>query len=65
MTPSLRALVMASVVLMAASAVEPAFGQKSGGILTVHQYDSPPSLSIHEEVTYATDVPMMGSSTTS
>ena len=35
-------------------------GQKSGGILTVRQYDSPPSLSIHEEVTYATDVPMMG-----
>ena len=60
MTPNLRALVVASVLLMAASAVAPAFGQKSGGILSVNQYDSPPSLSMHEEVTYATNVPMMG-----
>jgi peptide/nickel transport system substrate-binding protein len=37
-----------------------AFAQKSGGILRVHQWDSPPSLSIHEEVTHATLVPMMG-----
>ena len=35
-------------------------GPKAGGILRVHQWESPPSLSIHEEVTIATVVPMMG-----
>jgi hypothetical protein len=45
MTPNLHGLGTASVLLMAASAVAPAFGQKSGGILSVNQYDSPPSLS--------------------
>jgi peptide/nickel transport system substrate-binding protein len=60
MAPNLRALAAANAAIIGMLAPEPAFGQKSGGILTVHQFDSPPSLSIHEEVTYATDVPMMG-----
>src|SRR5262249_8898261 len=34
--------------------------QKQGGILRVYHWDSPPSSSIHEEVTYSTDVSMMG-----
>src|SRR5262249_31809703 len=60
MMPNFYAMAVASMLLLASSAVGPALGQKSGGILTVHQYENPPSLSIHEEVTYATDVPMMG-----
>ena len=51
---------MAALLLIAGLAAEPALAQKSGGILRVHQWDSPPSLSIHEEVTIATVVPMMG-----
>jgi len=39
---------------------EPAFAQTPGGILRMYHWDSPPSMSIHEEVTIATDVPMMG-----
>ena len=54
------ALAIAAPLLLAVVAVEPAVAQKAGGILRVHQWDSPPSLSIHEEVTIATVVPMMG-----
>ena len=56
----LEAFAMAALLLIAGLAAEPALAQKSGGILRVHQWDSPPSLSIHEEVTIATVVPMMG-----
>jgi len=38
----------------------PAFAQKSGGVLKVHHQDSPASMSIIEEATYSTVVPMMG-----
>ena len=34
--------------------------QKSGGVLKVHHQDSPASMSIIEEATYSTVVPMMG-----
>jgi peptide/nickel transport system substrate-binding protein len=37
-------------LLMALSAGEGAFAQQPGGILRVHALDSPPSLSMHEEV---------------
>ena len=50
----------AGALLIAALAAEPVFAQKSGGVLRMHQFDNPPSLSIHEEVTNATVVPMMG-----
>jgi peptide/nickel transport system substrate-binding protein len=56
----LGAFAMATSLLVALFPAEPAFAQKPGGILRVHQWDSPPSLSIHEEVTIATVVPMMG-----
>ena len=56
----LGALAIAGPLLVAVAAAEPAVAQKAGGILRVHQWDSPPSLSIHEEVTIATVVPMMG-----
>ena len=60
MTRYLIALAMAAALLLAVVAAGPAVAQKAGGILRVHQWDSPPSLSIHEEVTIATVVPMMG-----
>jgi hypothetical protein len=37
-----------------------AAAQKQGGTLRVYHPDSPPSMSIHEEVTISTNVPMMG-----
>ena len=52
----LGAFAMATSLLVALFAAEPAFAQKPGGILRVHQWDSPPSLSILEEVTIATFV---------
>ena len=38
----------------------PASAQKSGGILKIQHWDSPASMSIHEEATYSVVVPMMG-----
>ena len=37
-----------------------AFAQKQGGILKVYFFDSPASMSIHEEATIAAEGPMMG-----
>src|ERR1700674_2924554 len=37
-----------------------ALAQKSGGILRVYHRDSPASMSIHEEGTNSTEIPMMG-----
>src|SRR6202030_4143390 len=47
-------------LLLAALIADPAFAQKPGGVLKVHHQDSPASMSIHEEATYSTVVPMMG-----
>jgi len=49
-----------ALVILLPLTAGPVAAQKSGGILRVHQWDSPPSLSIHEEITTATIVPMMG-----
>ena len=38
----------------------PAVAQKPGGTLVVQHWDSPASMSIHEEATYSVVVPMMG-----
>src|SRR3984957_9056817 len=38
----------------------PAVAQKSGGVLKVYFFDSPASMSIHEEATIAGEGPMMG-----
>ena len=38
----------------------PALAQKPGGILKVYFFDSPASMSIHEEATIAGQGPMMG-----
>jgi len=42
------------------STTNPALAQKSGGILRVHALDSPPSLSMHEEVDAVPARAMMG-----
>ncbi len=47
-------------LLVGALSTEAAFAQKQGGILRVYHWDSPPSMSIHEEPTISTVVPMMG-----
>jgi peptide/nickel transport system substrate-binding protein len=59
MTGHFRVLAAAAALLMASSGTE-AFAQKHGGTLKIYDWDNPPSLSIHEEVTHATLVPMMG-----
>src|SRR6266436_243819 len=60
MTSWLRAFAAPGGLLLAALIADPAFAQKPGGILKVHHQDSPASMSIHEEATYSTVVPIMG-----
>jgi peptide/nickel transport system substrate-binding protein len=50
MRRDLRVLAAAGALLTATATAEPGFAQKSGGILRVHAGDSPPSMSMHEEV---------------
>jgi len=60
MTSWLRAFAAPGGLLLAALIADPAFAQKPGGVLKVHHQDSAASMSIHEEATYSTVVPMMG-----
>ena len=60
MTLKLHAGVMANALLAAMFWAETAIAQEQGGILKIHHRDSPPSLSILEEVTISTVLPMMG-----
>ena len=53
-----RAALLSAVV--ATIAAGPAMAQKPGGILRIQHWDSPASMSIHEEATYSVVVPMMG-----
>ena len=50
MTWGLHRFAAAGALLAALYAGGTAFAQKPGGILRVHALDSPPSLSMHEEV---------------
>jgi peptide/nickel transport system substrate-binding protein len=50
----------AAAAVVTLVAVGPALAQKPGGILKVQHWDSPASMSIHEEATYSAVVPMMG-----
>ena len=45
-----RMLTTLGTLLVAISASQAGFAQKPGGVLRVHALDSPPSLSMHEEV---------------
>ena len=60
MTRMLRTFVTASALIIAGLIPASAFAQKSGGVLKVQHQDSPASMSIIEEATYSTVVPMMG-----
>ena len=60
-----RGLVAAGSLLIMSCAVDPAFAQKTGGILKISHFDSPASMSLLEESTAAALRPMMGFSITS
>ena len=55
----LGALAIAMLLLLTAAA-DPASAQRPGGILKMYFFDSPASMSIHEEATVAAQGPMMG-----
>src|SRR5215468_5748808 len=60
MTRDPRVLAVTAALFGAAPAAEPAVAQKQGGILHIYHRDSPASMSILEEATNSTEIPMMG-----
>jgi len=60
MKQDLRAFMIVAALLVASVAAAPALAQKPGGILRVHALDSPPSVSMHEEVDAVPARAMMG-----
>ncbi len=62
---TIKACTVTAVIALALIFVSPVNAQKAGGILKVYFFDSPASMSIHEEATFAGQGPMMGFSTTS
>src|SRR5438876_5173459 len=50
----------AGILVIALAAAGPALAQKSGGVLKIQHWDSPASMSIIEEATYSTVVPIAG-----
>src|SRR3954447_23685235 len=60
MMRQLRGLAVAGAFFGALLAADGATAQKSGGILKMYFFDSPASISIHEEATIAGQGPMMG-----
>src|SRR5437764_549867 len=60
MKQTLQGLAIASSLLIALSAPMPATAQKSGGVLKISFFDSPASMSLHEEATGSALRPMMG-----
>ena len=60
MSRHLGILVIAAGLLTAIGASERALAQKQGGVLRIGQYDSPASMSIHEESSNTAEGPMMG-----
>jgi peptide/nickel transport system substrate-binding protein len=60
MKRDLRVLAAAGSLLLAFSIGEAADAQKPGGTLKMYFFDSPASMSIHEEATVAAQGPMMG-----
>src|SRR6516164_6039709 len=55
-----RSCLAASALLAALLVAAAAFAQKPGGILIMSHFDSPASMSMHEEATGAVNRPMMG-----
>jgi len=60
MKRDLRVLVAAAACLTALAAADPTLAQRQGGILKIGQFDSPASMSIHEESSNTAEGPMMG-----
>src|SRR5712691_4540425 len=60
MKRDLRVLAAAGSLVLAFSTGEAAFAQKQGGVLKIYFFDSPASVSIHEETTAAGQGPVMG-----
>jgi peptide/nickel transport system substrate-binding protein len=60
MKRNLRGFAAAGLLLLAMFAAEPASAQKQGGVLKIYFFDSPASVSIHEETTAAGQGPVMG-----
>src|SRR5260370_12083564 len=60
MKRDLRALAAAGLLLLALSTGQTASAQKQDGILRLPFFDSPASMSLHEESTFAALRPMMG-----
>src|ERR1700736_4196785 len=60
MARDLSAFVAAGALLVAISGAAPVLAQKSGGVLKIYHRDSPASMSILEEATNSTEIPMMG-----
>src|SRR5262245_17944161 len=54
------ALVAVGALISTFFVAESATAQKSGGVLKVYFFDSPASMSIHEEATIASEGPIMG-----
>src|ERR1700732_1014194 len=54
------AILAGIALLLALAPIRPSAAQKSGGVLRVQFFDSPASMSIHEESTIAGQGPMMG-----
>jgi len=54
------AVLAAPVLALGVAGAGPVAAQKSGGTLVVQHWDSPASMSIHEEATYSVVVPIMG-----
>ena len=60
MARDLRAFAAAAALFFTISGAETASAQKPGGILKIYHRDSPASMSILEEATNSTEIPMMG-----
>ncbi len=60
MTARTALLTLLAGLLLAANPTDRAFAQKPGGVLKIQHWDSPASMSIHEEATYSVVVPIMG-----
>ena len=52
--------VAAAGLLLGLTTVDPAIAQKAGGILQLSHFDSPASMSLHEESTNAVNRPISG-----
>jgi ABC-type transport system substrate-binding protein len=59
MKPDIR-FAVAAALLLGCSAGDLAFAQQQGGILRIPHFDSPASMSLHEESTIAANRPLMG-----